>query len=127
MFFYLIYLLSLGIYMFVKRFNAVKSRRINPKYFLAYDFDSPKDLRIMENHFTNQFQVPILFLITNVLALQTQAVTGLFFILACGFVLTRMIHSYIHLGPNIVLARAGIFFLGYFIILAQWTVILSKL
>ena len=72
--FYAVYLFGIFIFIFRKRAAATKARRISIKYFTDYQGESPSDLRVLENHANNQFQVPIYFMVTGVLAIQQGAV-----------------------------------------------------
>lgn len=127
MFVYLVFLIGLGVFMFFARFRAVKTKKIHPSYFKTYQADAPDHLKVMENHYNNQFQVPVLFFIANLVAMQTQSVSGLYLTLACLFFISRMAHSYIHLGSNIVMHRAGTFFFGILTLLGLWIAILINI
>ena len=124
---YLIYITLLGLFMFRQRWVAISSRRIKGKYFKDYQGEIPMDLKVMENHFKNQFEVPIVFMITSLYAIEFNAVTKLFFIFSCLFVFTRVFHSYFHLVNHIVLYRAASFFTGMFILLGMWVLLLMEL
>ncbi len=120
MVFYYLYILALGLLMFVVRFKAVKNKKMPGRYFKAYTGEVPDDIAVFGNHYNNQFQLPILFMIACLAAFHFKAVTQTFFILAVAFVVSRIIHSLIHLGSNLVLRRAGVFFFGAFCVLGMW-------
>jgi hypothetical protein len=110
--FYYFYILAYMYYMFTCRRQAVANKEVRARHFKAYQGDTTENLQIIQNHFNNQFQVPILFFIVCVLCLQQQNVTQFTIIIASLFVITRMIHSVIHLGQNNPLKRALVYFLG---------------
>ncbi len=124
--FYYAFILGLGLYMFVKRFQAVKNKRMRGGYFKLYEGDVPEDIARIGNNFNNQFQLPVIFLVTCVTALYFQAVGPYFVATAATFVLSRLLHSYIHININVVLMRAGVFFAGAFLVLALWIMILIQ-
>ena len=110
--FYYFFILAYMYYMFTCRRKAVAKKEVRARHFKAYQGDTTEQLQIIQNHFNNQFQVPILFFIVCVLCMQQQNVTKLTIITAVLFVLTRMIHSFIHLGQNHPIKRALIYFVG---------------
>ena len=70
----------------------------------------------------NLFEAPVLFYLVCVLILVTGQTTTWLLGLAWAYVLLRVVHSYIHLGPNIVLWRFRVFVLSWFVLIAIWTV-----
>ena len=42
------------------------------------------------------------------------------------FVLSRFLHTYIHLGSNHILYRLSAFFLGWVVVLALWVILLYQ-
>ncbi len=118
--FYYVYILGIGLLMFAVRFKAVKNKRMRGRYFKAYQGDVPDDIVVYGNHYNNQFQLPLLFMITCAVALHFGAANTVFFALACVFVCSRLIHSWIHLRSNNVMRRAGVFFFGAFCVLGMW-------
>ncbi len=121
---YIIYIFILGFYQYRKRVSAVRSKKINIDYFKTYQFEAPEELKVLQNHFSSQFEVPILFMVTclAVVVLDKSSI----FNLALGFlfILSRLAHSYIHLGSNNLKKRALSFVLGFFVILIIWINIL---
>jgi hypothetical protein len=110
--FYYVYILIYMYYMFTKRRNAVANKEVRARHFKAYQGETTEDLAIVQNHFNNQFQVPILFFIVSILCIQQKNVTNLTLIMASLFVLSRICHTLIHLGQNHPLKRAFVYFLG---------------
>lgn len=121
---YILYIVFLGLLMFRRRMSALRSKAIPFEYLKTYQTQAPESLRVVQNHFTNQFEVPILFFITCLAAVILKAATPLTFTLGCLFILSRMWHSFIHLGSNHLSSRASVYFAGILLILAMWIVIL---
>jgi hypothetical protein len=114
----------LGICNFVVRYRAIKNKKLKISYFRAYDSTSiqiPENVIVFGRHFDNQFQVPLLFLITCVAA-ETMPLysTGYLKPLAWAFVISRMFHSFIHLGSNNVRLRMLAYVFGWVCVLAMW-------
>lgn len=118
--FYFFYILAIGLYMFFSRKRAVESGEIRMSYFRDYSQEFPPHLKVISNHFNNQFQVPVFFFMAGILAIALNKVTFTFNILATVFILTRILHSFIHLGSNNVLYRAFFYFSGVFIVAAMY-------
>jgi hypothetical protein len=68
----------------------------------------------------NQFELPVLFYAVVAFALITKGVDYLMLLLAWAFVLTRIVHAAIHVGPNRVRWRSPAFALGLLILAAMW-------
>ena len=76
----------------------------------------------ISNSFENQFQVPVLFYVLTAFALITQQAGLLCVILAWVFVALRLVHLFIHVGPNNLAQRGGIFGIAALVLLAMWIV-----
>ncbi|MCB0412380.1 MAG: MAPEG family protein [Bdellovibrionales bacterium] len=121
---YIFYITFLGLIMFARRFKAVKNHKIKLSYFRSYQEESPQDLKVVQNHFSNQFEVPVLFMITCLAIAILHQGKPLLFILGVIFILLRMGHSFIHLGSNNVKHRALVYFTGIFVLLVMWVALL---
>ena len=118
--FYCAYVFLLLFLNFRLRVRAVK-KGMHGSYFKAFQgTDVPDQVIIFGRHIDNQFQAPLYFMVSCLAAAQAGAVTG--FTLTCAwlFVLSRMYHSYIHLGSNKVLRRAKIYAFGWLFIFLIW-------
>jgi hypothetical protein len=118
-----LYLWLFALAMFVTRTQAVRKNRALVKYFKVYDpaVAQPSEFLLrMGQHYDNLFQLPILFLVTGGICLQQGLEGPLPVALAWAFVATRALHTYIHLGSNHILRRAGAFALGWICVVALW-------
>ena len=68
----------------------------------------------------NQFELPVLFYAVTAFALIVAAADFLMVVLAWLFVLTRILHAAIHIGPNKVRWRSPMFALGVLILAIMW-------
>lgn len=107
--------------MFVGRVKAVQTGKLSKKYFTAYvDGQPPTDVIVTQRHFANLFEVPVLFYAGCLASMwMPGSVTGL---LMCAwvFVLSRIAHSFFHLGPNRLYPRMASFFIGFFAVVTMW-------
>ena len=56
--FYYVFILALGLFMFVARFKAVKNKRMRGAYFKLYQGDIPEDIARIGNNLTTNFSFP---------------------------------------------------------------------
>jgi hypothetical protein len=82
----------------------------------------PTKVQQISNCYSNQFQLPVLYYGLVALALLTRSANLLFVVLSWVFVLTRLLHAYIHIGSNVVRYRFNVFALGVMILLAMWLI-----
>jgi hypothetical protein len=80
----------------------------------------PDDATKRANNQRNQFEVPVLFYAVVGFALILKGADTLMIALAWLFVLTRMIHAAIHIGPNKIRWRLPAFALGLLIVALMW-------
>jgi hypothetical protein len=72
------------------------------------------------NNFKNQFEMPVLFYIGVAFALILRKTDVLLVALAWAFVISRIVHALIHLGPNVVRWRSLAYIIGVICLLAFW-------
>jgi len=65
-------------------------------------------------------------MITCLAGIQFNTVSTIFFSLACLFVISRMIHSYVHITSNKLMLRAGTYFSGVFMVAGLWLLIMLR-
>lgn len=119
--FYVLAMWVLGIFMFLSRVRAIRENKAIYKYFRAYMGEGPSERVILiGRHYDNQFQVPILFLITCALHFSLGMANLATVILAWVFVLSRAGHTWIHLGTNKLQHRVRFFAMGWLVIVLLW-------
>jgi hypothetical protein len=118
---YVFYMFAFAIFMFLTRVRSIREGKIPIKYFRVYDGDHlPERLELFSQHYENQFEVPILFLITCTVFIALDFATTTTLILAWVFVISRGFHAWIHLGKNEVQKRAAAFVIGWLAIFWMW-------
>jgi len=119
--FYVFYIFALAVVMFKKRKAAVVDKDISFSYFKTYSAENlPDELIVIARHFDNQFQVPMLFMITGSLLLTFVHLPAWVAVLAWIFVLSRVVHTRIHLGSNNVLNRVKAYLTGWIVLFVLW-------
>ena len=74
------------------------------------------------NAFGNQFQTPVLFYVLVVLAILTKQADLLFVVMSWIFVVTRLVHAYIHVSSNYLSHRFYAFAAGAVVLLLMWAI-----
>jgi hypothetical protein len=82
----------------------------------------PPRVQQISNSYNSQFQLPLLFYVLTVLVIATHHADFLFVVMAWLFVLTRLLHAYIHTGSNFVRHRFNAFAAGAVILLVMWLI-----
>ena len=111
-----------GVSMAGARARAVKTmdrQRGNPDLAMGR-VDWPDDAAKRAANYRNQFESPVLFYVVVAFALITKGADSLMIALAWLFVLTRIVHAAIHVGPNKVRWRSPAFALGFLIVAVMW-------
>ena len=94
------------------RYIAVAKKKVDPKYYEVYVGEEPAELRKISRHYVNLLEAPTLFYAVCIIAHVTGQTGTLPVALAWVFVALRLLHSYIHLGSNVVLNRFRVFVLS---------------
>ena len=102
------------------RYTAVAQRLVDPAFFQAYEGDEPARLRIASRHLVNLLELPVLFYVGCLLAFITQQTGAAVITLAWVYVGLRLVHTFIHLGPNVVLWRFRVFIISVVVLVALW-------
>jgi len=118
-----VYTAVMGIY----RVKAARDGAVDYRIFKVYrNKEGMTDSMLkMSNHYDNLMTMPILFYVLVIMIYVTQRVNEVFILLAWGYLITRIIHSFIHLGKNHPLKRFFAFGSGVVILLImllKWAV-----
>ena len=79
------------------------------------------------NNFKNQFEMPVLFYAGVAFALIQRKIDIVLVALAWAFVISRIIHAYIHLGPNDVRWRSLAYIIGVVCLFAFWVMLFLRI
>jgi hypothetical protein len=110
------------------RSDAIRSKQVSIKYYRAYCGDSePEYNKVVSRHYSNLFEMPVLFYTVVILAYVTQHVTVWMVSFAWAYVLCRYLHSYVHLTSNNVIVRFAVFLFSGIVLLVMWILLLVML
>lgn len=101
------------------RYRAVRAGGLGEDATLD-DRAWPRNVRQASNCFRNQFEIPVLFYAVVAFALITRKADLVFVILSWVFVLTRIVHAFIHVTVNDIRLRLPAFGAGAIVILIMW-------
>lgn len=118
---YVLFMFCSGLLLFGTRLKAIQEGKVSIKYFKTFVAESlPERMVLVGRHYDNQFQVPLLFLITCLLQMQINMVSFVSVGLAWAFVLSRFIQSWFILGSSNVKYRALAFVSGWILVMTMW-------
>ncbi len=113
---------------FFMRVAAVKSGTVSAKHYRLYtEGEEPEACRANSRHLTNLLELPPLFYISCLLIYVTGINSVILTALAWLFVLSRFLHSYIHLGKNNIRHRYRVFAAGVFSLMLIWIISLVEI
>lgn len=115
--------LAVAIRMGLARFNAVRRGEVDGRYYEVYQGQEPAHLRVLSRHFTNLLETPPLFYVACLMAYVTGQDGALALSLAWAYVALRVVHTLIHLGPNVVIIRFRVFGLSLLVLTALLVVV----
>lgn len=110
--------------MFLTRVSAVKSGKVKMSYFRTYtQSEGPESMLKASRHFSNLFEVPVLFYVVTILGMLLHEGTA-FLWLSWLYVVTRAVHAFIHMGYNNIVHRMIAYFLSWVALSAMWGLLL---
>ena len=104
------------------RAGALKSKQTRVGDIALGQPNWPPRAQLISNNYNSQFQLPVLFYVLTILSIITRHADLVFVVMAWIFVLTRLVHTYIHTSTNYVPHRFNAFALGAFVLLAMWVI-----
>lgn len=107
------------------RIKAVKSGQIRLSQLrLNQSTQVPDKITQTSRNYSNLFEVPVLFYTAGCLAIVLSYETTLLIIFSWSFVISRSIHSLIHLTNNNVIHRLYAFMAGNICVIAIWVLLI---
>ncbi len=112
------------LHMYSRRIAEMKRERIHPQ---AVATSAQMTARLTDSaaadNLRNLFELPVLFYLAIVVAVQTNQVTAITLALACLFVALRIVHSAIHCSYNKVIHRFYAYVCGGTVMWLLWGVL----
>jgi hypothetical protein len=110
------------IIMYRKRVNEMKTKRIHPQRTKTRSkaLGVLTDSETAANNYANLLESPVLFYTAILLTLILMVQDSILVILAWTYVVSRVIHSFIHITYNRVMHRFMVFLFSCFVLFAIW-------
>jgi hypothetical protein len=87
----------------------------------------PRPVQQINNSYTSQFELPVLFYVLTILAMYTKHADLLFVIMAWLFVLARLAHAYVHVTSNNLDRRGPVFGIGAVVLALIWLIFIVRI
>lgn len=123
----LILIASMFVVAFVCRMWAVKFGSVKLSHYEIFNVSSePGYVTKTTNNLNNLFQLPLLFIAACVLAINLNYTSEMLVFNAWGFVVSRYVHTLVHITFNKVLIRSLAFGIGLYFLIVIWVELLSR-
>lgn len=109
-----------GLVMARERYKIIAGGAVKLADFRAGQARWPGRLRQLTENYANQFELPVLFYAVVALIVATGTSDMVQAVLASGFAASRIVHTLIHTGANVIRQRMLAFMAGVAIICAMW-------
>ena len=110
-----------GVMSFHARVTAVRSGKVDARYFKTFNVGTPPENVIkLSRHYANLFEVPVLFYTAVLLALVLKIESQSALVWSWLFVVARVVHAFIHIGPNKLVPRIAAFMMGWVALTGLW-------
>lgn len=108
------------------RYRALRLGQVDPHQVRLREPNWPPRVLQVANAYHNQLELPVLFYVVVLLALVTETLDTVLLVLSWLFVLSRLIHAYIHVTSNRLDRRTGVFGVGAIALLLMWVIVIAR-
>ena len=114
-------LLTLVVYVALikRKIAAIRAGTVDRARLALHDDAWPEDVMQINNNIRNQFELPVLFYVLAAALWALHAVHAVALGVASLFVLSRIVHTWIHISSNEVPARRRAFTVGWWLLVAM--------
>jgi hypothetical protein len=109
------------------RAQAIRSGAVKPEQIALREPHWPLRVLQIGNAYHNQLELPVLFYVVTLLALMTETLDVILYVLSWMFVLSRFLHAYIHVTSNRLDRRTGVFGVGAIALLLMWVIVVARI
>jgi hypothetical protein len=113
-------ILALALWMGYERNRLVYSREVKIKDIALTKENWPDRAKKISNSYHNQYELPVLFFVLVAFAMITRKADLIFVVLSWLFVISRLVHAYIHTTTNRVPRRFFAYLVGLVILVIMW-------
>jgi hypothetical protein len=109
------------------RYRAIRLGQVDPEKVRLREPHWPARVLQIANAYHNQLELPVLFYVVMLLAMMTETLDVIVYLLAWMFVLARLAHAYIHVTSNRLDRRTGVFGVGAIALLLMWVIVIARI
>lgn len=109
------------------RLRVIRKGVISPQQVALREPAWPPHVLQIGNAFQNQLELPMLFYIVVILALITKSLDTLLYILMWMFVISRLLHTGIHVTSNRLDHRTAMFMIGAVALALMWIIVIARI
>ncbi len=109
------------------RVSHFKAGRVRAQDVALRQPNWPQRTLQVGNSYSNQFELPVLFYTLTLLALVTHHAGVAFVVLAWLFVISRLLHAYVHVTSNNVSVRGLLFGGSAFVLAIMWIIYIVEI
>ncbi len=113
-----------GVVMATRRKEAFASGAVRHEDVSVSTERYPVPARLAAANFSNQFETPLVFFVLILIAIEVGATGYVMAALAWLYVLSRVAHTFIHIGPNKLPVRGAVYGVGFLALICMWIGIL---
>jgi len=111
----------------VLRLRVLRRGGVSPHQVALREQAWPPYVIQIGNAFHNQLELPMLFYVAVLLALVTNSLDVILYVLMWMFVISRYVHTYIHATYNRLDHRTAVFMLGAVALLLMWVSVIARI
>lgn len=120
----ILWIFVVGVILMLRRKDALTSGAVRPEDVTVSTERYPVPARLASANFSNQFEAPVVYFALIMLAMEVGATGYAMALLAWLYVATRVIHTFIHIGPNRLPVRGAVYGIGIIALFGMWLGIL---
>lgn len=122
-------LLTFGLYFWMAyyRVTLVRGGTVRAGDVALREPNWPPHVLKVTNAAHNQLEIPMLFYVLTTLAIVTHHADFVFVVLAWVFVLSRLVHAYVHTTSNVVHRRGPLFGVGLIVLFVMWLIFIVRI
>lgn len=109
------------------RVSLIRRREVHPRDVALRQPNWPPHVLQVANAAHNQLETPVLFYVLTILAIITRHADLLFVGMAWIFVLTRLVHAYIHVTSNRLSQRGSVFGIALLVLMLMWLIFIVRI
>lgn len=109
------------------RVRAIRTGEVEPEKIRLREPHWPARVLQISNAYHNQLELPVLFYVVVLLAFASETLDVTLLVLSWLFVLSRLVHAYIHVTSNRLDRRTGVFGVSAIALLLMWVIVIGRI